>query len=135
MRDRGKDHHERHAHIRRRTGSGAGGERREQVEQTIAALNADDAAGFAGTYSPDAIVDLAASPEPMRGRPTIKQDTQQWITAMPEMTTEIEEVAIDGPTASMGLLFAGTHTGPLMTASGKVTPTGRRMSVPKGSSS
>ncbi|MGQ1837263.1 ester cyclase [Kocuria turfanensis] len=109
---------------------GAGGDRREQVEHTIAALNAHDAAGFAATYSQDAIVYTAASPDPVRGRAAIQQDTQQWITAMPDMTLEIEEVAIDGPTAAMRLLFVGTHTGPLMTPSGAVPPTGRRVSVP-----
>ena len=46
---------------------GAGGDRRDQVEQVIAALNAHDAAGAASTYAPDAVVYTAASPEPVRG--------------------------------------------------------------------
>ncbi|GEO94707.1 ester cyclase [Kocuria turfanensis] len=115
---------------RHRPDPAAGGDRREQVEHTIAALNAHDAAGFAATYSQDAIVYTAASPDPVRGRAAIQQDTEQWITAMPDMTLELEEVAVDGPTAAMRLLFVGTHTGPLMTPSGAVPPTGRRVSVP-----
>lgn len=109
---------------------GAGGDRREQVEHVIAALNAHDAAGVASTYAPDAIVYTAASPEPVRGRAAIQQDFQQWITAMPDMTVEIEEVQVDGPTAAMRLLFVGTHTGPLTTPLGVVEPTGRRVVVP-----
>lgn len=109
---------------------GAGGDRREQVEQAIAALNAHDAAGFAATYGPDAIVYTAASPEPVRGRAAIQRDVEQWITAMPDLVLETEEVLVDGLTAVVRLLFVGTHTGPLMTASGEVPPTGRRVSVP-----
>ncbi|MFI7583149.1 ester cyclase [Kocuria sp. M1N1S27] len=107
-----------------------GRDRRVEVEQAIAALNAHDAAGFASTYGPEAIVYTAASPEPVRGRAAIQQDTQQWFTAMPDMTMEIEELVVDGPTAAMRLLFVGTHTGPLLTPSGAVPPTGRRVSVP-----
>lgn len=109
---------------------GAGGDRREQVERAIAALNAHDAAGFASTYSPDAVVYTAASPEPVSGRAAIQLDTQQWITAMPDMTMEIEELLVDGSAASMRLLFVGTHTGPLATPLGVVEPTGRRVVVP-----
>jgi predicted ester cyclase len=109
---------------------GAGGDRREQVEHAVAALNAHDAARFAATYAPDAILYTAAWPEPLRGRAAIQQDAQQWITAMPDMTLEIEELVIDGSTAAVRLLFVGTHTGPLMTPSGEVPPTGRRVSVP-----
>lgn len=49
---------------------------------------------------------------------------------MPDMTMEIEEIVIDGATAAMRLLFVVTHTGPLMTPSGEVPSTGRRVSVP-----
>lgn len=109
---------------------GEGMDRREQVEHAIASINAHDAAGAAATYGPDAVVYTAASPEPVRGRAAIQQDFQQWITAMPDMKLEIEEVAIDGPTAAMRLLFVGTHTGPLTTPLGVVEPSGRRVSVP-----
>ncbi|MFW6186926.1 MAG: ester cyclase [Actinomycetota bacterium] len=109
---------------------GAGGDCRAEVERAVAALNDHDAAGSAAAYAPDAVVHTAASPEPVRGRAAIEQDTQQWTTAMPDMTMEIEELLVDGPTAAMRLLFVGTHTGPLMTPSGEVPPTGRRVSVP-----
>ena len=88
------------------------------------------AVALVATYSPGAVVYTAASPDPVRGRAGIQQDTQQWITAMPDLSMEIEEVAIDGTTAAMRLLFVGTHTGPLMTPSGEIPPTGRRVSVP-----
>lgn len=109
---------------------GADGNLREQVEQAVTALNAHDAARFAAAYAPDAILYTAAWPEPLRGRAAIQQDAQQWITAMPDMTLEIEELVIDGSTAAVRLLFVGTHTGPLTTPSGEVPPTGRRVSVP-----
>ena len=109
---------------------GAGGDCRAEGERAVAALNDHDAAGSAAAYAPDAVVHTAASPEPVRGRAAIEQDTQQWTTAMPDMTMEIEELLVDGPTAAMRLLFVGTHTGPLMTPSGEVPPTGRRVSVP-----
>jgi predicted ester cyclase len=109
---------------------GEGMDRRAEVERAIAALTAHDAAGFAATYSPDAVVYTAASPEPVRGQAAIQQDTQRWIDAMPDMTMEIEELVVEGSGAAMRLLFVGTHTGPLETPLGVVEPTGRRVVVP-----
>ncbi|MEX5307595.1 nuclear transport factor 2 family protein [Kocuria sp. CPCC 205258] len=109
---------------------GDSGDRRGDVEKAIAALNAHDAAGFAATYSPDAVVYTAASPEPVRGQAAIQRDTQRWIDSMPDMTMEIEELVLDDSTAAMRLLFVGTHTGPLETPIGVVEPTGRRVAVP-----
>ncbi|GGG63850.1 hypothetical protein GCM10011374_29190 [Kocuria dechangensis] len=109
---------------------GEGGDRREEVERALAALNAHDPAAFAALYSQDAIVYTPASPEPLRGRAAIQQDAQQWRTAMPDMMVELEELVVEGSTAAMRLLFVGTHTGPLTTPSGQVPPTGRRVSVP-----
>ncbi len=106
------------------------GDRRAQVHRAIATLNAHDPAEFAATYSADAVVHTPASPEPLRGRDAVERDTRQWITAMPDMTTEVEEVLVDGSTAVTRLLFVGTHTGPLSLPSGEVPPTGRRVSVP-----
>ncbi|MFF0903056.1 UNVERIFIED_CONTAM: ester cyclase [Kocuria sp. CPCC 205316] len=105
-------------------------DRRAAVDHAIAALNAHDAPGFAATYSPDAIVYTAASPDPVRGQAAIQQDTQRWIDAMPDMTMEIEELLVDGAATAMRLLFVGTHTGPLETPMGVVEPTGRRVVVP-----
>lgn len=110
--------------------TGATGDRRQQVEEAIAALNAHDAAAFAATYSQDAVVHTSASPEPVRGRSAIEQDAQQWVTAMPDMAIQVEELVVEGPTAAMRLLFTGTHTGPLTTPAGEVPPTGKRVSVP-----
>ncbi|MGK7222373.1 ester cyclase [Kocuria flava] len=108
----------------------ATGDRRQQVEQAIAALNAHDAAAFAATYTPDAVVHTSADPEPVRGRDAVAQDTQRWNTAMPDMAIEIEELIVDGHTAAMRLLFTGTHTGPLTTPDGEVPPTGKTVSAP-----
>jgi len=100
------------------------------VERSLAALNAHDADAFAATYSEDAIVYTPASPGPLRGREAIRQDTQQWITAMPDMSFQLEELLMDGSTDVLRLLFVGTHTGPLQSPAGEVSPTGRRVSVP-----
>lgn len=110
--------------------TGATGDRRQQVEQAIAALNAHDAAAFADLYSEDAVVHTSAEPEPVRGRAAIEQDIQHWITAMPDMAVQVEELIVEGATAAMRLLFTGTHTGQLLTAAGEVPPTGKRVSVP-----
>jgi len=109
---------------------GEGADRREEVERALAALNAHDPAAFAALYSEDAIVYTPAGPGPLRGRTAIEQDAQQWRTAMPDMTVQLEELIVEGSTAAMRLLFVGTHTGPLITPSGQVPPTGRRVSVP-----
>ncbi|MCD1143926.1 ester cyclase [Kocuria sp. LUK] len=110
--------------------SAATGDRRRLVERAIAALNAHDTAAFAATYSPDAVVHTSANPEPVRGTEAIAQDTEHWITAMPDMAIEIEELVVDGATVAMRLLFTGTHTGPLTSSAGEVPPTGRTVSVP-----
>jgi steroid delta-isomerase-like uncharacterized protein len=109
---------------------GEGADRREEVEKAIAAINAHDPAGFAALYSQDAVVYTSANPEPVRGREAIEQDIQHWITAMPDMAIQIEELMVDDTTAATRLLFTGTHTGPLTTPAGEVPPTGKKVSVP-----
>lgn len=109
---------------------GEGTDRREEVEKAIAALNAHDPAAFAALYSQDAVVYTSAAPEAVRGRAAIEEDVRQWVTAMPDMAVQVEELVVDGSTAAMRLLFTGTHTGPLTTPAGEVPPTGKRVSVP-----
>ena len=109
---------------------GAGDDRREAVTRALAALNAHDAAGFAATFSHDAIVYTPAAPGPLQGREAIEQDTRGWISAMPDMTLELEELLEDGSTNVLRLMFVGTHTGPLSMPAGEVPATGRRVSVP-----
>jgi len=111
-------------------GPGAGGDHRQHVQEVIAAFNTHDAAKFTSFYSPDAIVHDPAAPEPLRGRTGVQQDAQQFITAMPDLTMQLEElVPAEGPTVAFRALLVGTHTGPMIMPTGEVPPTGRRASI------
>lgn len=105
-------------------------DRRQQVDQVIAALNAHDAATYASFYRQDAVVYDPAAPEPLRGRGAIQQDAEAILTGMPDVVMEVEDLIVDGPQAVMRLQTVGTHTGPMLMPSGEVPPTGRRASIP-----
>lgn len=105
-------------------------DRRQQVEQVIAAFNAHDAATYASCHSPDAIVHDPATPEPLRGRGAIQQDAEKVLTGMPDIVLELEELFVEGPQAALRLLSVGTHTGPMPMPTGEVPPTGHRTSIP-----
>ncbi|MUN62492.1 DUF4440 domain-containing protein [Kocuria sediminis] len=109
---------------------GAGGDGRQRVQEVIDAFNTHDAAKFASFYSPDAIGYDPAAPEPLRGRAGIQQDAQQLITAMPDLTLQLEELLPgEGPTTAFRALLVGTHTGPMLMPIGEIAPTGRRASL------
>jgi steroid delta-isomerase-like uncharacterized protein len=105
-------------------------DRRQQVEQVIAAFNAHDAVAYASFYGQDAIVYDPAAPEPLHGRGAIRQDAEKVLTGMPDIMLDLEELFVDGPQAVMRLLSVGTHTGPMLMPTGEVPPTGHRTSIP-----
>ena len=52
-----------------------------------------------------------------------------FITAMPDVRVQINQIAAEGDDVVCDMTFTGTQTGPLVTAQGTIPPTGNRTSV------
>ena len=71
--------------------------------------------------------------QPLRGRKPVQDDTQAYFTALPNVTSELTRVVIGEDCAAVELMIAGVHAGPLVMATGKLPPTGRRLRLPVAS--
>lgn len=104
------------------------------MRQWSEAFNAHDAVGVASLYAEDTLVVHPSYPEPLQGRKPVQDDTQAYITALPNVTSELTRVFLDGDRAAVEMTIAGVHAGPLVLATGTLPPTGRRLRFPLASS-
>lgn len=99
----------------------------EVHQQWIDALNRHDAAAFAALYAPNAVIRDPAYPEPLEGRDAIRDDVETFFRAFPDLHATAGSRADGGEWSAAETAFTGTNEGPLITASGEVPPTGRRV--------
>jgi predicted ester cyclase len=69
----------------------------------------------------------AADAEPRVGTDGIKQQAAFLRTAIPDLTTTLEDQVAEGDRVVSRWLGAGTHTGPLPLPTGVLEPTGRKI--------
>ena len=103
------------------------------LDQWVTAFNAHDAVGVAALYASDARVIHPAYLQPLQGRKPVQDDTQAYITALPNVTSELTRVFVDGDEAAVEMTIAGVHAGPLVLTTGTLPPTGRRLRFPLAS--
>lgn len=100
------------------------------MRQWSEAFNAHDAVGVASLYAEDTLVVHPSYPEPLQGRKPVQDDTRAYMTAMPDVTSELVRVVVDEDCVAAEMMISGMHAGPLVLATGKLPPTGRRLRFP-----
>jgi steroid delta-isomerase-like uncharacterized protein len=106
----------------------------QSIEKFVArrfdTANRHDVQAWASTYSSDAVVFDPGYPEPLRGTDAIAKDFADFITAFPDLKITQGLTLVDGDNYAMEYTISGTHTGPLVTPSGRISATNKRIDVP-----
>lgn len=101
--------------------------------QASEAVNQHDADGFARIYAENTAVYDPQYPEPLRGREAIRNDMEAWLRSFPDAHLEVRSTLRDGDTYAIESVMTGTHQGPILTPSGDIPPTGKRIEMNFGS--
>ena len=99
-------------------------------KRSVDVFNNRDAEAVAAVYAADAVVYDPLCPEPLRGRDAIRQDYAALFSSFPDILTTILNVFVDGDTITYEMRLSGTNQGPLITSTGKVPATNRRVAWP-----
>ncbi len=94
----------------------------EVVEVVETALNARDMDTFANVHAEDVTLYAPDSPDPIRGRDSIKQWYGGFVNGFPDMTVKAERLFAQGEWVCGQYSIAGTHTGPLPGPEGEEIP-------------
>ena len=105
------------------------GQAREIMDRITAAVMSGDREALGQLYAADAVAETPDGPR-LQGGAAIADYLLTFKRAFPDASFESLRKYEAGDTAIDEGYFVGTHTGPLMTPSGEVPPTGRRVSVP-----
>jgi steroid delta-isomerase-like uncharacterized protein len=93
----------------------------------IDALNRRDSEAFAALFAPTAVVHDPAYREPLEGRDMIREEIESFFETFPDLQVTPRRLIEAGDTLAADARFTGTHRGPLVTSTGDVPPTGRRV--------
>lgn len=74
-------------------------------------FNAGDLDACVSRAAPDLVMNLAESPEPLRGRDTWRQGAELMKHAFPDLAAHIEDIFGAGDRVAVRLSFRGTHSG------------------------
>ena len=102
-------------------------ELREHARQGIEAFNRGDWDDIRARWAPGLVYDETGTGRRIEGAHDVMAALQAWKTAQPDLTGEVVNVAVDGDTAVLEIVWRGTHTGPLATPSGELPASGRRV--------
>jgi steroid delta-isomerase-like uncharacterized protein len=101
----------------------------DTVKRAIDAFNRHDAAGYAATYTEEAVVVDPAYPKPLHGREEIRQDIAAFFGAFPDIQATLGRQLADGDIIALEVSMNATHTGVLPTPQGEIPPTGQRVNI------
>ncbi len=92
------------------------------VEATERAINARDLDAFANFHSEDVTLYAPNSPEPLRGRDSIKHWYGGFVNGFPDMNVKADRLIAQGEWVCGVYTVSGTHTGPLPGPEGEEIP-------------
>lgn len=92
------------------------------VEAAERAMNARDLDAFANLHAENVTLYAPDSPEPMRGRDSIKHWYGGFVNGFPDMNVKAERLFAQGEWVCGQYTVSGTHTGPLPGPEGKDIP-------------
>ncbi len=101
-------------------------ENREIVRIPYEAFNDRDFDRVSTIIAPDAKVTNVVTGETFEGPAGYRHYLQTWASAFPDARLEVINIVAGEHGAAVELRGKGTNTGPLMTPTGEIPPTGRR---------
>ncbi len=96
---------------------------RERHDLACEAFNNHDADAVAAEYAAEAIVYDPLYPEPLRGRDAVREDHANLFRAFADIIVHRSVFIANGNTAAWEVTVSGTHSGPLDTPEGIISPT------------
>lgn len=99
------------------------------VARQIDALNRHDARAVGQAYEADASVWDPQYPEPLKGRDAIVTDFNEFLAGFPDLRVTLKRTVVDGDDYAAEFVMTGTHEGDLITPTGQIPATGRRLEV------
>lgn len=96
------------------------------------AINRHDADAYALGYAVDATAYDPQYAEPLRGREAIRKDMVDFFTAFPDVQSKVLNTVMNSDTLAFEVEMSGTHTGPLITPTGTIPATNKRMQMRGG---
>jgi predicted ester cyclase len=94
------------------------------LDRNITAVNARDVEGYLANQQPDVEFVLPGGVI-LRGRDQVKQYTETLWHAFPDGALTFGTQVFGQDVAATEVVFTGTHTGPMVTPNGSLSPTGR----------
>jgi len=99
------------------------------VARQIEALNRHDVQALGEAYGADASVWDPQYPELLKGRDAIVTDFTEFFAGFPDLRITLKRTVVDGDDYAIEFVMAGTHKGNLVTPTGQIPATGRRVEV------
>lgn len=93
------------------------------------AFNRHDARAVAAHYTQDCVAYDPFYPEPLRGRAAVEKDNADFFRAFPDLRVEVISIFEKGDRAAGEISMTGTNSGPLVTPTGEVPATGKRLDL------
>jgi steroid delta-isomerase-like uncharacterized protein len=99
------------------------------ANELIAAFSAGDWSRFRATLAPDVVYEETGTGRRTEGADAYVALCQGWRDAFPDASGAIERTVASGDLVAQEVLWQGTQTGPLATASGTIPASGRTIRV------
>lgn len=97
------------------------------IDRQFDAINRHDVESFVACYSSDSSVFDPQYPELLKGREAVRKDMTDFIAAFPDLRAEVRRTIGEGDTYAYEMTMTGTHKGPMVTPTGDIAPTQRRV--------
>lgn len=89
-----------------------------------------DIEAFKDCYSVNAVVIDPQYAEPLRGREAIGKDIADFLVALPDLELKVTRTIVHGTLYAAEVVMSGTQKGPLVTPTGEVAATNKRIRIP-----
>ena len=100
------------------------------ASENVEAWSAGDWQRLREPYAEDAVYHELGSQRRFQGVDELIRVYREWKEAFPDGTGRITNIIVSGDVVALEVIWTGTHTGPLVTPSGTIQPTGRTFSEP-----
>jgi steroid delta-isomerase-like uncharacterized protein len=91
----------------------------------VAAHSASDWSGVKKSLAPNSVYEEYGTQRRIEGADATVGALQAWKTAFPDVQGVVDKALVAGDTAALEVTWRGTHTGPLVTATGTLPASGK----------